>query len=115
MMRFTCCLVSAPKRPPPSNSSHALLKVTLMLQIKYLAKPSYVPNFNAAFQHFALHTGGRAVLDGFAKAPLSLTEAQLEHSRQTLSKFGNTSAASTWCGDASAGSLNRAQWRCMAR
>ena len=69
-----------------------------LLQIRYLTRPGYVPKFNAAFQHFALHTGGRAVLDGFAKAPLSLTEAQLEHSRKTLSKFGNTSAASTWCG-----------------
>lgn len=66
-------------------------------QIKYLVQADYIPKFNAAFQHFALHTGGRAVLDGFARAPLSLSEGQLEHSRQTLYKFGNTSAASTWC------------------
>ena len=65
-------------------------------QIKYLAFTDYIPQFNCAFQHFMLHTGGRAVLDGFARGPLSLSEEQLAHSRQTLYKFGNTSAASTW-------------------
>ena len=44
-----------------------------------------------------MHTGGRGVLDALTKEPLSLSEKQLAASRATLHKFGNTSAASTWC------------------
>ena len=42
-----------------------------------------------------LHTGGPAVL-GAIDAALGLTADQLAASKDTLARFGNTSAASTW-------------------
>ena len=65
-------------------------------QVKFVLDRSYIPRFNAVFEHYLMHTGGRGVLDALGKEPLNLTDKQLEASRQTLSKFGNTSAASTW-------------------
>ena len=43
-------------------------------------------------QHWAIHPGGRAILDKIQKG-LSLSEAQLEPSRQTLFDYGNMSSA----------------------
>lgn len=57
---------------------------------------AYVPKFNKAFEHFLLHTGGRAVIDEMEEK-LSLTPAQCQPSKDALYRFGNTSAASTWC------------------
>ena len=56
----------------------------------------YIPKFNNAFEHFLLHTGGRAVIDEMEEK-LSLTAAQCQPSKDALYRFGNTSAASTWC------------------
>ena len=56
---------------------------------------NFKPKFGEVFDHFLLHTGGPAVLGAIDKA-LGLTQAQLEASRKTLERFGNTSAASTW-------------------
>lgn len=57
--------------------------------------PKYIPSFKRAFEHFLLHTGGRGVLDELEKN-LRLTEKDMVPSRSTLTRFGNTSAASTW-------------------
>ena len=76
--------------------AEALLTELGCVQVKFVMDKSYIPRFNAAFDHYLMHTGGRGVLDALAKEPLSLTDKQLQASRQTLSKFGNTSAASTW-------------------
>ena len=70
--------------------------ITAILQAKFLKDRSYVPRFNACFEHYLMHTGGRGVLDSLAKEPLALSEKQLSASRQTLARYGNTSAASTW-------------------
>ena len=56
---------------------------------------NFKPKFGEVFDHFLLHTGGPAVLGAIDKA-LGLTPSQLEASRKTLERFGNTSAASTW-------------------
>lgn len=58
-------------------------------------KKGYTPKFNGAFEHFLLHTGGRAVIDEMEEK-LSLTPAQCQPSKDALYRFGNTSAASTW-------------------
>ena len=64
--------------------------------MKVVLNKAYVPKFNKAFEHFLLHTGGRGVLDEMAEK-LGLTVAQCQPSKDTLYRFGNTSAASTWC------------------
>lgn len=64
-------------------------------QAKCAVDKTYVPNFGRAFDHFLLHTGGRGVIDALEEH-LQLTAKQVQPSKDTLFRFGNTSAASTW-------------------
>ncbi|KAA8521486.1 hypothetical protein F0562_012159 [Nyssa sinensis] len=61
---------------------------------KMKIKP-YIPDFKLAFEHFCIHAGGRAVLDELEKN-LHLSDWQMEPSRMTLNRFGNTSSSSLW-------------------
>ncbi|KAM7256564.1 hypothetical protein ACFE04_012305 [Oxalis oulophora] len=56
---------------------------------------SYTPDFKLAFEHFCVHAGGRGVLDEIEKS-LKLTMWDMEPSRMTLYRFGNTSSSSLW-------------------
>ena len=55
----------------------------------------YVPNFRRAFEHFCIHAGGRAVIEAMEKS-LRLKKEDVEASRMTLYRFGNTSSSSIW-------------------
>ncbi|XP_051203844.1 3-ketoacyl-CoA synthase 6-like [Lolium perenne] len=55
----------------------------------------YIPDFRTAFEHFCIHAGGRAVIDELQKS-LNLSDEQVEASRMTLHRFGNTSSSSLW-------------------
>ncbi|XP_004487838.1 probable 3-ketoacyl-CoA synthase 21 [Cicer arietinum] len=92
----------------------------------------YTPKFNRAFEHFCIHTGGRAVIQAIERN-LRLRKQDVEPSKMTLYRFGNTSSSSTWyvlsyieakgrmkCGDrvwqiafGSGFKCNSAVWKCL--
>lgn len=55
----------------------------------------YTPDFRKAFDFFCIHTGGRGIIDGLEKE-MHLTRRQVEPSRASLYRFGNTSSTSVW-------------------
>jgi len=62
---------------------------------KEKTSPAYVPDFKKAFQHFCIHAGGRAIIDGLEEN-LKLEAHHVEPSRATLYRYGNTSSSSIW-------------------
>lgn len=58
-------------------------------------RDSCIPDFKKAFDHFCIHAGGRAVI-GAIKEFLKLKDRDVEASKMTLYRFGNTSSSSTW-------------------
>lgn len=55
----------------------------------------YIPDFTKAVDHFCIHAGGRAVIDGIEKN-LNLSPHHTEASKTTLYNYGNTSSSSIW-------------------
>ena len=55
----------------------------------------YVPDFKRGIDHFCIHAGGRAVIDGIEKN-MKLEHYHSEGSRMALLNFGNTSSSSIW-------------------
>ncbi|WVZ70267.1 hypothetical protein U9M48_018944 [Paspalum notatum var. saurae] len=53
----------------------------------------YRPDFRTAFEHFCIHAGGRGVIDEVQRG-LGLSDDEVEASRMTLHRFGNTSSSS---------------------
>lgn len=56
---------------------------------------AYVPNFKTGIDHWCIHAGGRAVIEGVQKN-LRLQEQHIAPSMQTLYDWGNTSSSSIW-------------------
>lgn len=55
----------------------------------------YTPDFQTAIDHFCIHPGGKAVLDGIEKN-LQLSPYHMEPARMSLYRFGNTSSSAIW-------------------
>ncbi|XP_076900972.1 3-ketoacyl-CoA synthase 11-like [Bidens hawaiensis] len=65
--------------------------------MNYIVRKPYIPNYSKAVEHFIPHVGGKPVLDELQKA-LGFSEENMEASRMTLYRYGNTSSSSIWYG-----------------
>ncbi|CAN1228541.1 3-ketoacyl-CoA synthase 19 [Linum grandiflorum] len=59
------------------------------------SKTKPVINMKAGIQHFCLHPGGKSLIEGFQKS-FGLEDYDLEPSKMSLHRFGNTSCSSLW-------------------
>lgn len=59
------------------------------------AKKPYIPDYKLAFEHFCVHAASKTVLDEL-QTNLELSDKNMEASRMTLHRFGNTSSSSIW-------------------
>lgn len=77
--------------------SEKLRYLTFLLQRPNGKAAKFVPEFRRAFDHFCLHAGGKGVVDGLQRV-LRLRDDEVEATRMSLHRFGNTSSSTTWYG-----------------
>lgn len=55
----------------------------------------YIPDYKLAFEHFCVHAASKTVVNELQRN-LGLSDTNVEPSRATLHRFGNTSSSSIW-------------------
>jgi len=70
-------------------------KTGLQFADRLTVPKGYVPNFALGIDHFCIHAGGRAVIEG-VQENLRLSERHTLPSKATLHDWGNTSSSSIW-------------------
>lgn len=69
----------------------------LAVQVLRIQKmKAYIPDFNLAFEHFCIHTGGAGVVAEIEKQ-LQLQPESVQPTKDTLYRWGNVSSSSIWC------------------
>uniref|UniRef100_A0ACD5WD08 Uncharacterized protein n=1 Tax=Avena sativa TaxID=4498 RepID=A0ACD5WD08_AVESA len=71
----------------------SMLRRKLLLMSGHGKARLYRPDFRTAFEHICIHAGGRGVIDEVQQG-LGLSDDDVEASRMTLHRFGNTSSSS---------------------
>ena len=92
-MKLCCVLPHLWLLEPQASST--LTVAGWLLQMKCVRDKDYVPNFKTAFEHFLVHTGGRAVIEEVEKK-LRLDPADVQPSKETLYRYGNTCCAAVF-------------------
>ncbi|KAJ7966336.1 3-ketoacyl-CoA synthase [Quillaja saponaria] len=59
------------------------------------SRKPYIPDYKLAFEHFCVHAASKTVIDEL-QTNLELSDKNMEASRMTLHRFGNTSSSSIW-------------------
>ncbi|KAJ1430138.1 Very-long-chain 3-ketoacyl-CoA synthase [Sesbania bispinosa] len=59
------------------------------------SKKPYIPDYKLAFEHFCVHAASKPILNELQRN-LELSDKNMEASRMTLHRFGNTSSSSIW-------------------
>ena len=67
----------------------------MLRQVFKMKIKGYIPDFKLAFEHFCIHTGGRGVIEEIEKQ-LQLAPDNVQPSKDTLFRYGNTSSSSIW-------------------
>ncbi|EER09322.1 conserved hypothetical protein [Perkinsus marinus ATCC 50983] len=70
-----------------------ILPIPELLKVAFNRK--YIPSFKKGINHFCIHAGGRAVLEGVQKN-LKLSDRDILPSKLSLYHMGNTSSSSIW-------------------
>lgn len=94
-LRMNLTILGVLVLPYPELARYGLAEIWKKIWVPAKSRGSYVPNFNKAFNHFCIHAGGRAVIETI-RDKLRLTDRDVEPSKMTLYRFGNTSSSSTW-------------------
>ncbi|XP_059629873.1 3-ketoacyl-CoA synthase 11-like [Cornus florida] len=83
--------ILAPRVLPLSQLVYFVYSVMVSVLTRGESKP-VVPDFTTAFEHFVVHTGGKAVIEQVGRV-LRLGDELTEPARMSLHRFGNTSSS----------------------